>query len=166
MTFLFLLPLSNLFHCFCHVLLYSKTPKQVFFNPINIFDTFFTTLYYTVFFVNLFFSFQGDIEEDEFVGFIEGSLDPAHQNFLAEGAEDLKKKIKPRSRSPLMIDQIIGQDRLHTNEVHRTNPAIIEFVNTLQELERLYIHRRTYQIKINHAKSTAGVETSRGCVQK
>ena len=121
-------------------------------------------LYYSFF--NILFSFQGDIEEDEFVGFIEGSLDPAHQNFLAEGAEDLKKKIKPRSRSPLMIDQIIGQDRLHTNEVHRTNPAIIEFVNTLQELERLYIHRRTYQIKINHAKSTAGVETSRGYVQK
>ena len=118
------------------------------------------------FFLYTFFIFQGDIEEDEFVGFIEGSLDPAHQNFLAEGAEDLKKKIKPRSRSPLMIDQIIGQDRLHTNEVHRTNPAIIEFVNTLQELERLYIHRRTYQIKINHAKSTAGVETSRGYVQK
>ena len=26
----------GMFHCYCHVLLYSKTPKQVFFNPINI----------------------------------------------------------------------------------------------------------------------------------
>ena len=43
--FLFLLPLSNLFHCLCLDFLYSKTPKQVFFNPINIFDSF-TTLYY------------------------------------------------------------------------------------------------------------------------
>ena len=40
MTFLFLLPLSNLFRCHCHVLLYSKTPKQVFFNPINILTSF------------------------------------------------------------------------------------------------------------------------------
>ena len=31
LTFLFLLPLSNLFHGLCHVLLYCKTPKQVFF---------------------------------------------------------------------------------------------------------------------------------------
>ena len=31
LRFLFLLPLSNLFHCHCHVLLYCKTPKQVFF---------------------------------------------------------------------------------------------------------------------------------------
>ena len=31
LTFLFLLPPSNLFHCLCHDLLYSKTPKQVFF---------------------------------------------------------------------------------------------------------------------------------------
>ena len=46
--FLFLLPLSNLFHCLCRDLLYSKTPKQVFFNPINIFDSF-TTLYYCFF---------------------------------------------------------------------------------------------------------------------
>ena len=30
--FLFLLPPSNLFYCFCLVLLYSKTPKQVIFN--------------------------------------------------------------------------------------------------------------------------------------
>ena len=29
--FLFLLPPSNVFHCFCHVFLLSKTPKQVFF---------------------------------------------------------------------------------------------------------------------------------------
>ena len=40
MTFLLLLTISNLSHCLCLVLLYSKTPKQVFFNPINIFDTF------------------------------------------------------------------------------------------------------------------------------
>ena len=31
LTFLFLLPPSNLFQWLCHVLLYSKTPKQVFF---------------------------------------------------------------------------------------------------------------------------------------
>ena len=36
LTFLFLLSPSNLFHCLCHVLLYSKTPKQVFFNVIHI----------------------------------------------------------------------------------------------------------------------------------
>jgi hypothetical protein len=40
LTFLLILPLSNLFHSLCHVLLYSKTPKQVFFNQINIFDSF------------------------------------------------------------------------------------------------------------------------------
>jgi len=44
--FLFLLPPSNLFYCLWHVLLLSNRPKQVFFNPINIFDTFsFITLY-------------------------------------------------------------------------------------------------------------------------
>ena len=37
LTFLFLLSLSNLFHCLCHVFLLSKILKQVFFNPINIF---------------------------------------------------------------------------------------------------------------------------------
>ena len=31
------LSLSNLFHCFLYGLLYLKQPKQVFFNPINIF---------------------------------------------------------------------------------------------------------------------------------
>ena len=31
LIFLLLLPPSNLFHCLCHVLLYSKSPKQVFF---------------------------------------------------------------------------------------------------------------------------------------
>ena len=36
LTFLFLLPLSNLFHCFCHVSpSILKHPKQVFFNPIK-----------------------------------------------------------------------------------------------------------------------------------
>ena len=35
MTILFFRPPSNLFHCHCHVLIYSKTPKQVFFNPIK-----------------------------------------------------------------------------------------------------------------------------------
>ena len=44
MTLLLLFPPSNLFYCHRLVLLYSKTPKQVFFNHINIFDTF-TTLY-------------------------------------------------------------------------------------------------------------------------
>ena len=53
--FLFLLPLSNLFHCLCHVLLYSKTPKQVFFNPINIFDSFTHSIYC---FDNILFSFN------------------------------------------------------------------------------------------------------------
>ena len=31
LTFLFLLLISNLFHCLCRDLLYSKTPKQVFY---------------------------------------------------------------------------------------------------------------------------------------
>ena len=30
MTFLFLLPLSNMFHCLCHVLLYLKHPNKSF----------------------------------------------------------------------------------------------------------------------------------------
>ena len=55
MTFLFLLSPLNLFHCYCHILLYSKTPKQVFFNPINIFDSFYT-LY--LLFYNILFSFN------------------------------------------------------------------------------------------------------------
>ena len=47
LTFLFLLPLSNLFHCLCHVPpLYLKQPKQVFFNPIKyIFEHLLHTLY-------------------------------------------------------------------------------------------------------------------------
>jgi len=41
LTFLFLFPVSNLFHCLGYVLLYFKTPKtSLFFNPINIFDSF------------------------------------------------------------------------------------------------------------------------------
>ena len=55
MTFILLLPLSNLFHCLCLVLLYSKTPKQVFFNPINIFDIFYT-LY--LLFYNLLYNYN------------------------------------------------------------------------------------------------------------
>ena len=42
LSFLLFLPPSNLFHCHCHVLLYSKTPKQVFFNPIKYILTSFT----------------------------------------------------------------------------------------------------------------------------
>jgi len=49
LTFLYLLPPSNLFHCLCHVSpLYLKQPKQViFFNPIKYiyFEHLFTTLY-------------------------------------------------------------------------------------------------------------------------
>ena len=46
-TFLFLLPLSNLFHCLClGSSLYFKTPKtSLFFNPIKYILTSFTTLY-------------------------------------------------------------------------------------------------------------------------
>ena len=47
--------LPNLFRCFCHVLLYCKTPKQVFFNPINIYLTSFTTLCSTLLSILLFF---------------------------------------------------------------------------------------------------------------
>ena len=56
MTFLFLLPPSNLLHCIFHVSPLSKTPKQVFFNPINIFDSFYHTLYYC--FIIILFSFN------------------------------------------------------------------------------------------------------------
>ena len=57
MTFLFHLSPSNLLHCLYHVLLYFKTPKQVFFNPINIWTLLpHTTLYYCFF--NLLFSFN------------------------------------------------------------------------------------------------------------
>ena len=42
MTFLFLLPLSNLLHCFCRGLFYSKTPKQVLFEPNKYILTSFT----------------------------------------------------------------------------------------------------------------------------
>ena len=44
LTFLLNLPPSNLFHCHCLVLVYSKHPNKSFFNPINIFDIFYHTL--------------------------------------------------------------------------------------------------------------------------
>ena len=40
LTFLFLLPLSNLLHCICHVLLSLKYPNKSFLTHINIFDSF------------------------------------------------------------------------------------------------------------------------------
>ena len=58
MTFIFLFPLSNLFYCYCHVLLlYLKQPKQVFFfNPINyILTSFYTHSIYTIIKYILFF---------------------------------------------------------------------------------------------------------------
>ena len=45
LTFLFLLPLSNLFHCLFHIFLYLKHPNKSFFNPIHIFDIFYHTLF-------------------------------------------------------------------------------------------------------------------------
>ena len=51
--FLFISP-SNLFHCLRHVLLYFKIPKQVFFNPINIFDIFYTLCYMYCFIIYFF----------------------------------------------------------------------------------------------------------------
>ena len=58
LTFLFLLPLSNLFHCFCHVLLSLKHPNKSFFNPINIFDIFYTLYYcFIIFSLNVKFIF-------------------------------------------------------------------------------------------------------------
>ena len=59
LTFLFLLPLSNLFRCFCHVLLYSKTTQTslFFFNLINYILTSFTTLY-SCFYNYTFFRFN------------------------------------------------------------------------------------------------------------
>ena len=44
LTFLLNHPPSNLFHCHCLVLVYSKHPNKSFFNPINIFDIFYHTL--------------------------------------------------------------------------------------------------------------------------
>ena len=54
LTFLFLLPLSNLFYCLCHGLLYSKIPKQVFFDPYKYILTLLHTLF-TVFINSTFF---------------------------------------------------------------------------------------------------------------
>ena len=49
--------ISNLFHCHFHVLLYSETPKQVIFNPINMFGhLFYHTLLLTLL-LYIFFSF-------------------------------------------------------------------------------------------------------------
>ena len=45
LTFLFLLPPSNLFHCHCHDFLYLKHPNKSFLTHINIFDIFYHTLY-------------------------------------------------------------------------------------------------------------------------
>ena len=55
MTFLFLLPLSNLFHNLCHVLLYLKHPNKSFLTQ-SIYLTLFTTLYYC--FIIILFSFN------------------------------------------------------------------------------------------------------------
>jgi hypothetical protein len=61
LTFLLLLSLSNLFHCFCHGLLYFKTPKQVFFIPIHIFDIFYHTLI-SLLFIKFYFFFHFNVQ--------------------------------------------------------------------------------------------------------
>ena len=54
----------------------SKTPKQVFFNPINIFDIFYTTLYYCFYNVKkktcLGVLDTGDRDKDNEIGLKEG----------------------------------------------------------------------------------------------
>ena len=56
LTFLYLLPLSDLFNWLCHGLLYLKHPNKSFFNPIKYILTSFTTLY--LLFYNILFSFN------------------------------------------------------------------------------------------------------------
>ena len=66
MTFLFLLPLSNLLHCLCHVSpSISKTTKtSLFFNPINIFfDIFLHTLCSTIIKFYFFFVLTSKLED-------------------------------------------------------------------------------------------------------
>lgn len=83
---------------------------------------------------------DGSIEQHEFVGFLEGSLDPESQKFLGDSAALLQQAaISPTS--PLVVDKI-----LHRDEEKNIDTTInMEFIQLLQSLERLYIHREAYK---------------------
>ena len=56
-----------MFHCLCRVLLYSKTPRQVFFNPINVWTSFTHTLFtLSIFFILTSNCFRQGETGDEF----------------------------------------------------------------------------------------------------
>lgn len=90
---------------------------------------------------------DGSIEEDEFVGFLEGQLDPESQNMLVDSALSMSAS-KRHKKSTLVVDQILCSHHLGTDEQFSTSPTIISFITILQELERLYIYRRAYQQKV------------------
>jgi hypothetical protein len=83
---------------------------------------------------------DGCIEQHEFVGFLEGSLDPESQKFLGDSAALLQKAVISQT-SPLVVDKI-----LHRDEEKNIDTTInMEFIQLLQSLERLYIHREAYK---------------------
>ena len=90
---------------------------------------------------------DGSIEEDEFVGFLEGQLDPESQNMLVDSALSLSSK-KRHNKSTLVVDQILCTHHFGTDVEFSTSPTIISFITILQELERLYIYRSAYQQKV------------------
>ena len=88
---------------------------------------------------------DGTIEEHEFVGFLEGSLDPELNKQMSDMAASLVHE-RPRPRSPLLVDKILsGGTAIGSADAG----AASEFIDTLQKLENLYIHRLGYQQKIS-----------------
>ena len=104
---------------------------------------------------------DGIIEEDEFVGFLEGQLDPEMAAQLGSAAKDLIKK-KPKPRSPLMVDKLLRGDRLSISKDLSVHDQVNAFVTCMQKLERLYIHRMDYQAKIKTIGGQGGTKRGLG----
>lgn len=86
---------------------------------------------------------DGSIVEDEFVGFLEGSLDPDLTREMSDMAANLLSK-SPSSKSSLLVDKLI-QD----GAVVGDSETASQFLNFLRQLENLYAQRVTFQQRIN-----------------
>jgi Ca2+-binding EF-hand superfamily protein len=89
---------------------------------------------------------DGSIEQHEFVGFLEGSLDPESQKFLGDSAVSLTRPTS-KPTSPLIVDKMLtGINNYCYQDIDH------EFIEALQQLERLYIHRKAYQTKVTSGR--------------
>ena len=101
---------------------------------------------------------DGIIEQHEFVGFLEGQLNPEIQKTLGDSASQLNVP-KSRCRSPLMVDRLLISNKNGADSTTFHNEPDVIFIQLLQQLERLYIHRQAYKKNLNNGK---GGTQSRG----